>query len=351
MTNSNALMIPDFTDSQYDDMTTTKPRLTGLRGTNDTNVGFFATVQDVGKAEWVNFDPTKVVTYQYDNGGQEDGLLFQDPIMLVLPTSPLLAIDKVRSKEQKRMVCREYDRSLHSDRKIWDAGRSFDVILLDKDLSPLHHLPFEMVLKGAAQATFHTSWVSNCQQIAKMYCQDAGKIYRPKDDRFNKLCVFRPVVARRLVGGEQKSYSLVVDSFVQPENIESSFLGTIKHYEVANQLLTINRDVPLALISAAEPDEGVVDAQLLPEPQRTKEKLEPVALPSPELEALKRSLVEKFDMLGWTTTQRKDWAIARHGYMSSNWTFEQWKKANDDLQGEIEAAIDRSMVALEPSAS
>ena len=345
MTNSNAITVPDFTDSQYDDLTIAKPRLTALRGSNDTNFGFFTTMQDVGQSEWVNFDPSRVITYLYETGGKEEGLLFQDPIMLVLPTSPLLAIDKAKTKEQKRMVFSEYDRARHSDRKIWDTGRVFDVILLGKDLQPLHTLPFEMVLKGAAQATFHSAWLSSCQQVARMYCQSAGKIYKPKDDRFNKLCVFRPVATRRLVGGEQKSYSLVVDSFVQPESIEASFLGTAKHYEVANQLLVINRDAPLALMPAAESaeseaEDSVTDAQLLPEPPEQ----------TAELEALKRSLTEKGDRLGWTAAKRKGWAFARHDCNSGNWTLKQWQAANDDLQ-ELINAVNQSTKVLEPLAS
>jgi Family of unknown function (DUF5895) len=340
---TNAITVPDFTDSQYDDLTIAKPRLTALRGSNDTNFGFFTTMQDVGKCEWVNFDPSKVITYHYDTGGKEEGLLFQDPTMLVLPTSPLLAIDKAKTKEQKRMVCCEYDRAKHSERAAWDTGRAFDVILLGKDLNPLHLLPFEMILKGAAQATFHSAWVSSCQRIARIYCQDVGKIYKPKDDRFNKLCVFRPIVTRRLVGGEQKSYSLVVDSFVQPEAIDDSFLGTVKHYEIANQLLVINRNAPLALMAAAESaedeaDDGVADAQLIPEPPEQ----------TAELEGLKRSLVEKGDMLGWAQAKRKGWAFARHDCNSGNWTLQQWQEANDDLQELIDA---HSMPVLEASAS
>jgi hypothetical protein len=340
---TNAITVPDFTDSQYDDLTVTKPRLTALRGNNDTNFGFFATLQDVGTCDWVNFDPTGVVTYEYQSGGKEEGLLFQNPIMLVLPTSPLLAIDKAKTKEQKRMICCEYDRAKHSERLVWDTGRSFDVILLGKDLKPLHTLPFEMILKGAAQATFHSAWLSSCQQIARMYCQSAKKIYKPKDDRFNKLCVFRPIVTRRLVGGEQKSYSLVVDSFVQPESIDDSFLGTVKHYEIANQLLVIDRSTPLALMPAIESVEGeagdgVADAQLIPEPPEQ----------TAELEGLKRSLVEKFDMLGWKTSKRKDWAFARHDCNSGNWTLQQWQEANDDLQELIDA---HALPVLEASAS
>jgi hypothetical protein len=337
---TNAITVPDFTDSQYDDLTVTKPRLTALRGNNDTNFGFFATLQDVGTSDWVNFDPTGVITYEYQSGGKEEGLLFQNPIMLVLPTSPLLAIDKAKTKEQKRMICCEYDRARHSDRLVWDAGRSFDVILLGKDLKPLHLLPFEMILKGAAQATFHSAWLSSCQQIARMYCQSAKKIYKPKDDRFNKLCVFRPVVTRRLVGSEQKSYSLVVDSFVQPEAIESSFLGTVKHYEIANQLLVINRDAPLALMPAVESAEGdeVADAQLVHESPGQ----------SVELEALKRSLTEKGNELGWSTTERREWAFLRHGCLPGSWTVQQWQEANNDLQELIDA---HALPVLEASAS
>ena len=83
-----------FAAPEYVNPNARLPRIQALRGENGASeCGYFITETEMAKAGWGSIDETTMITYEYNSGGKERGLLIQSPRMLVVPRSPLFAFD------------------------------------------------------------------------------------------------------------------------------------------------------------------------------------------------------------------------------------------------------------------
>lgn len=225
-----------FASEEYNSTNIRLPRILALRGENGADsCGYFISEAELAKANWLKpLTDADFTEYQYNSGEVETGLLFKKLRALVVERTPLLAIDKIASKELEQMVVADtYRKSDHSDRERYSALRIYELLLLDDDNQPLHDVPFAYKAKGANLGTFATHWQQLVQEVTSCHAIANRVPAKPKDARFNALCVFEFEVKRELVGSKQKSAACTVVSHTRPtiENWQKFFLGRSNDYE------------------------------------------------------------------------------------------------------------------------
>jgi len=216
-----------FASPDYDDPDARKPRIQALRGEDPSQFGLFISHSAMAECGWSSLELKELIKYKFQSGSEEEGLLFKRPRMLVNQTSPLFAYDRLLSQEKKRMIAELFDASIHSDREKYGVGCVYDVMLLDDDNAILHEKPLQMMLKGSTSASFAEEWQAFLTEITTIYCKNFGTPVRAKNAVFNSLCVFQPVMERRIVGQKVKSPALYFAGHVTPtdENWTDSFIG------------------------------------------------------------------------------------------------------------------------------
>ncbi len=226
-----AIVEPDeFASSEFIDANARLPRIQALRGMNAKFCGYFININEMAKAGFIDFDSVanELIEYTFESSGEtEQGLLLQKPRMLVCPRTPLLGFDRAATQETEQLVIvGHWQRSFKADDNIGNC-QFYEVILLNEDNQPLHTVPLSYVAKGANQATFSQEWQKLTQEVTACHAISNGIAARPKDARFNSLCVFEPEVKRELVGQKQKSFTCRVTGHTVPtmETWKSFFVG------------------------------------------------------------------------------------------------------------------------------
>ncbi len=218
-----------FASSEYTDPQARLPRIQALRSEKgEGGCGYFITEAEMEKAGWYKVNAKDLITYEYNSGGQERGLLIKSPRMLVVQRSPIFAFDRQISIQEKRMmVVGAYSRQMHSEREKYGLGQYYEVLLLGPDNEPLHEISCAYLAKGANQASFSAHWQQLVNEVTRCHAIANQIPARPKNALFTSLCVFQFTVQRELAGNSLKSYACKVHSHVSPvqANWESFFLG------------------------------------------------------------------------------------------------------------------------------
>ena len=229
------------------------PIVQSLRGENPAECGFFVSLDQMGKASWLNI-PETLDSYTFSSGAIEKGLIFRQPRMLVIPKSGLLAARSVKGENGSS----ELELLGKYGEFKGQAGVSniqiFEVMLLDLNNCPLHEIPFQYIAKGATQATFSFHYQQFLLEITTCHAQANGISARPKTLEFNALCVFEFKVTRELAGNGQKAPACKIASHSKPTmgTWESFFLG--RNDELADRVFQL-LDIPVsnAVFAAAKP--------------------------------------------------------------------------------------------------
>jgi hypothetical protein len=96
---SDTFQPPDeFASPEFVDPNGKMPRIQALRGEHNLDhCGYFIPFKDIALAGWQNLDESQVITYTFQSGDEEQGLLFKEPRMIVCPKTSLLAWDRKAS--------------------------------------------------------------------------------------------------------------------------------------------------------------------------------------------------------------------------------------------------------------
>jgi hypothetical protein len=230
-----------FASNEYTDPGARLPKIQALRGEKgDIDCGYFISEGEMQKAGWYSHKDKDLVTYNYNSGNKEKGLLLKTPRMLVVQRSPLFAFERQASREEKRLiVAGAYSRQAHKEREKYGLAQYYEVLLLDENNEPLHELPLGYLAKGANQGSFSAHWQQLVNEVTRCHAQANGIPARPKNSMFTCLCVFQFSVKRELAGSSMKSYACKVDGHISPTaaNWESFFLG--RHEETADRFLNL----------------------------------------------------------------------------------------------------------------
>ncbi len=230
-----------FANPEYINPDARLPRIQALRGENGASeCGYFITETEMLKAGWSDIDEGKLIVYEYNSGGKERGFLIQSPRMLVVPRSPLFAFDRQVSRQEERLVVAgQYSKQSYGNREKYGTAQCYEVLLLDEQNQPLHEIALAYVAKGANQASFSFHWQQLVNEVTKCHAIANSIPARPKDVRFNSLCVFKFNVKRELAGNNAKSPACKVDKHTAPTqaNWEQFFLG--RQDDIADRFLNL----------------------------------------------------------------------------------------------------------------
>ncbi len=242
-----------FASPEYCNPNAKLPYIQSLRGENPGECGFFVSLEQMGKASWLNV-PETLDSYTFSSGAIEKGLIFRQPRMLVIPKSGLLAARSVKGENGSSELELLGKYSEFKGQAGVSNIQIFEVMLLDLNNCPLHEIPFQYIAKGATQATFSFHYQQFLLEITTCHAQANGISARPKTLEFNALCVFEFKVTRELAGNGQKAPACKIACHTKPtmDNWESFFLG--RNDELADRLLQL-LDIPVsnAVFAAAKP--------------------------------------------------------------------------------------------------
>jgi hypothetical protein len=257
-----------FASPEYCNPNTKLPYIQSLRGENPGECGFFVSLEQMGKASWLNV-PETLNSYTFSSGAIEKGLIFRQPRMLVIPKSGLLAARSVKGENGSSELELLGKYSEFKGQAGVSNIQIFEVMLLDLNNCPLHEIPLQYIAKGATQATFSFHYQQFLLEITMCHAQANGISARPKNLEFNALCVFEFEVTRELAGNNSnKAPACKVASHSKPtiDNWESFFLG--RNDELADCVLQL-LDIPVsnAVLAAAKPIAQIAPAP--PKPAQT----------------------------------------------------------------------------------
>jgi Family of unknown function (DUF5895) len=205
------------------------PYAQALRGENPAQCGYFVPLSQAEKAGWKNLEGTEMTEYAYNSGKTEVGILLQQPRMILTPICQLGAFDRQASQtEETLVVLGEWDRAKHSNDPNAGNFQIFLVMFMDANKQPLHDIPLRLFAKGSHQATLSIEWQKFCTSVARCQAEANKTLFRPKNEVFNALCIFQPIIIRKSVGDKVKSPACYIDGYVHPTvlNWQSFFMGT-----------------------------------------------------------------------------------------------------------------------------
>jgi hypothetical protein len=257
------------------------PYIQAVRGENPQQCGYFVPLSQMEKAGWREIDPAKLIEYSYNSGQTEAGILLKQPRMALTPVSQLGMFDRKASQEEQTLVVLgNYDRQLKSE----DVG-TFQVYLLwlfDENKQPLHDIPLKLTAKGAHQATLSAQWQQFCIAVARCHSRASNVAFRPRGAVYNALCLFRPILIRKVVGTKNKAPACYVDGYVEPtvDTWQDFFIGTDD--QLADAVVGMMNPQPRMLLPTVEAGTIVLAptaetqtlAQLAPAPASDKDTIE-----------------------------------------------------------------------------
>ncbi len=205
------------------------PYAQALRGENPAQCGYFVPLSQAEKAGWKNLEGTEMTEYAYNSGQTEVGILLQQPRMILTPICQLGAFDRQASQtEETLVVLGEWDRAKHSNDPNAGNFQIFLVMFMDSNKQPLHDIPLRLFAKGSHQATLSIEWQKFCTSVARCQAEANKTLFRPKNEIFNALCIFQPIIIRKSVGDKVKSPACYIDGYVHPTvlNWQDFYMGT-----------------------------------------------------------------------------------------------------------------------------
>ncbi len=189
MTTSTDITIErdEFASDEFIDKTAALPTVIVLNAQH--NYGYFIPVSTMAKCGWINFDESQLVEHVFSSGDSEQGVLIQNPRMLVCPKTDLYQYDAKASEEQKtKMIVGLYNAELKHDPNI-KTERLYLVFFLDDNNNPLHSLPLKYGARGVNGATFEQERRAFKTELETCHAIINQIGTKPKTDRFHSLGV------------------------------------------------------------------------------------------------------------------------------------------------------------------
>ena len=219
----------EFADASFVDSNARLPKIQPLRGSNDKTCGYFVSAIELANSGWTDFEliAEELIDYSFESGSVEKGLLIPNPRMLVCVRSPLMGYDRKATKENQQIaIMGLWVRDYKEAENIGNI-QFYEVILLSKDNKPLHQIPFQYIAKGANGASFSMNWQQLVTEVTTCHAIANGLPARPKNARFNSLCVFSFRTKREQVGQKQRSFTcrVVGHDTPKPEDWKEFFVG------------------------------------------------------------------------------------------------------------------------------
>ena len=222
----------EFASEEFIDKNAALPTVIVLNAQH--NYGYFIPVSTMAKCGWINFDESQLVEHVFSSGDSEQGVLIQNPRMLVCPKTDLYQYDAKASEEQRtKMIVGLYNAELKNDPNI-KTERLYLVFFLDDNNNPLHSSPLKYGARGVNGATFEQERRAFKNELQTCHAITNQLAAKPKTDRFHSLGVFCFNTKAEFAGEKKKNWVCRVVGHEKPttENWKSYFIGysTLKDY-------------------------------------------------------------------------------------------------------------------------
>lgn len=221
----NTVELDIFTSEEFVDKNATLPTVIVL---NDNHCcGYFIPVSTMAKCGWIDFDEHQLVSHTFRSGETEQGVLIQNPRMLVCPKTDLYQFDVSASVEQNtKVIVGLYNAELKKDPNI-KTERLYLVFFLDATNNPLHTFPLKYAARGVNGATFEIERRAFKAELEACHAITNQVSAKPKNDLFHSLGVFCFTTIAELAGDRQKHWCCKVVAHEKPttENWKNYFVG------------------------------------------------------------------------------------------------------------------------------
>jgi hypothetical protein len=242
------------------------PYCQALRGEDPKQCGYFVPLPQADKAGWRDIDPNNLTEYSYNSGKTEVGILLKQPRMALTPICQLGMFDRKASQDEESLVViGKWDRQ-HKSENVGNF-QIFLVMFFNEQKQPLHDIPLKLIAKGAQQATLSDQWQKFCVAVARCQAKANNTVFRPRNEAFNALCLFQPLIIRKAVGEKIKSPACYIDGYVAPtaDNWQDFFLGTDE--DIADLVIGMMNPRPRLLLADPTPGTIVMTPPSDPQPQ------------------------------------------------------------------------------------
>lgn len=214
-----------FTSDEFVDKNAALPTVIVLN--DQQHCGYFIPVGTMAKCGWINFDEHQLISHTFRSGQTEQGVLIQNPRMLVCPKTDLYQYDvQASSEQQTRIIVGLYDAALKDDKNI-KTERLYLVFFLDENNEWLHTLPLKYAARGVNGATFEVERRAFKAELEACHAITNQISAKPKNDLFHSLGVFCFTTNAELAGERQKNWCCRVVAHSKPttENWKNYFVG------------------------------------------------------------------------------------------------------------------------------
>jgi hypothetical protein len=250
-----------FVSDEFIDKNATLPTVIVLN--DQLHCGYFIPVSTMAKCGWIDFDESQLITHTFRSGEMEQGVLINNPRMLVCPKTELYQYDVEASEQQrKRAIVGLYDAALKDDKNI-KTERLYLVFFLDENNNPLHSLPLKYAARGVNGATFEVERRAFKAQLETCHALTNQVPAKPKNDLFHALGVFCFTTQAELGGEKQnKSWCCRVVSHEVPttETWKNYFVGYSQLKDYTWSALEPGQKIDVLSIPALEAEAQAVEA-------------------------------------------------------------------------------------------
>ena len=249
-----------FTGDEFVDKNAALPTVIVLN--DQQHCGYFIPVGTMAKCGWINFDEHQLVSHTFRSGQTEQGVLIQNPRMLVCPKTDLYQYDVQASVEQQtRIVVGLYDSALKDDKNI-KTERLYLVFFLDENNEWLHTLPLKYAARGVNGATFEIERRAFKAELEACHAITNQISAKPKNDLFHCLGVFCFTTTAELAGDRQKNWCCRVVAHSKPttENWKNYFVGYTHFKDTAWSALEPGQRIDVLSAPAIAPGSGEMAA-------------------------------------------------------------------------------------------
>lgn len=250
----------EFASNEFVDTNAALPSVTVLN--DQLHCGYFIPVNAMARCGWHDFDADHLITHTFRSGNQEQGILIQNPRMLVVPKSDLYMVDKEASQEQGgKVIFGLFDSTIYDPQR-YRVERIYLVFFLDKDNQPLHTTPLKYIAHGVNGTTFTQERSRFKSELEACHALANSIPARPKNEKFHALGVFAFKTEAQLVGDKQKAWCCRVVAHEKPslENWKDYFLGYTQLKDYFWEALEPEQKIDVLSIKAIAPSSEPVAA-------------------------------------------------------------------------------------------
>ena len=202
----------EFLSPEFNGETTSLPFAQIVNEKRKSDCGFFVTVDNLMAADWLLPAEQEYHTATWGNGEESEGLIIQNPRLLILAQSPLFMVERGTG-----LNLGVYDASFYRRLKSEVVLKAkYLIYFVDEQNQLRHNMPMQISLKGAAGASFGEHARKFRLELEKSFAVAHRQPVRSKNARFHAMGVLCIQTEPQQRGEEQKAWVCTTISHEAP---------------------------------------------------------------------------------------------------------------------------------------